>query len=239
MAQSNGARNPARSSDALFGWSLPVGFLLLAALLWMSPRRAPEPEMAAAQVDRARLVVQPRRVPVADPPRILVEGLAQRCNGCHQIFESASASGEALSYHTDVHLDHGLNARCVNCHDPGDRERLTLRDGTTVPFVQSALLCAQCHGTTYRDWQNGTHGKTLGSWVVGSESMRRLSCIECHDPHQPRYGAYEPLPGPNTLRMGPQGMDGPHGEPRSPLQRWLHGGHDEQHAGEARTGGRP
>jgi len=115
-----------------------------------------------------------------------------------------------------------MNTRCVNCHDVTNRELLTLRDGSTVAYAQTPLLCAQCHGTTYRDWQKGTHGKTLGSWKTDSASQRRLSCNECHDPHSPRYAPYEPLPGPNTLRMGMQAHEGGHGPERSPLRRWIH-----------------
>jgi hypothetical protein len=160
---------------------------------------------------------------MADPPHVMIDGLPQNCNGCHRIFHSASPAGAPLNYHQEIGLFHGLNNRCVNCHDSSDRERLTLRDGTTIPFAETPQLCAQCHGTVYRDWQRGTHGKTLGSWVTNSDAQYRLSCNECHDPHSPKYEPYAPLPGPNTLRMGDQGRDAPHGDHKkeSPLQHWL------------------
>ncbi|MBK8913030.1 MAG: hypothetical protein IPM64_00270 [Phycisphaerales bacterium] len=223
MAQQSGrAERPAPSgADILRGLALPVGFLLLAGAFWFSPRAVNIPTGTAAAVDPAALVAGPRRVGLTDPAQILVEGRMENCNACHQIFASARGGSERLSYHTDIRLDHGLNDRCVNCHDADNRELLTLRDGATVPYAQTPVLCAQCHGTVYRDWQNGTHGKTLGSWITGSAAQRRLSCNECHDPHAPRYPAYEPLPAPRTLRMGEPAAR-PHTDPHAggPLQRW-------------------
>ncbi len=205
------------------GWVLCAGFVVLAGVLFASPRSVEIPIAPANAVDRSLLVVGPRREAMKDPPRLLVEGVPENCNACHQIFKSSHAGGEAINYHQELKLSHGLNNRCMNCHDAQDRERLTLRDGATVSFAESPRLCSQCHGTVYRDWEKGTHGKTLGSWVTDSQSQRRLVCNECHDPHSPKYEAMQPLPGPNTLRMGEQTL--PHsGEgKRSPLQRWLKG----------------
>lgn len=208
------------SSRLLRDLALPCGFVLVAVGLWMSPRRAEIPVANAAAVERALLIVEPRRTAMSDPPQLLVEGRFENCNACHQIFRSAHGSRESVNYHTDILLNHGLNARCVNCHDVENRERLVLRDGKTVTYSETPLLCAQCHGTTFRDWQNGTHGKTLGSWKTGSEEQRRLACNECHDPHSPRYSPYQPLPGPNTLRMGTPPAPDEHHLDRSPLRRW-------------------
>lgn len=213
----------ARSSGAWLGWLLSVGFGCLAVGL-IAGSRSVDIRFAPPQiVDQASLVVGPRRVAMTDPAHIAVNGTPQNCNGCHQIFASASPAGAVLSFHQEVQLQHGLNNRCVNCHDPVNRERLTLRDGTVVSFAETPQLCAQCHGTVYRDWQRGTHGKTLGSWVTGSAAQHRLNCNDCHNPHAPKYEPYVPLPGPNTLRMGEQGDGGSHdgGGKQSPLQRWL------------------
>ncbi len=212
-----------RGAATSLGWLLPCGFGALTVLLYTSSRSIEIPIAPAQVVDRASLVVGPRRVAMTDPAHILVGGRAQNCNGCHQIFKSGSPAGAVLNYHEDIRLGHGMNSRCANCHDSEDRERLTLRDGATVSFAQTPQLCAQCHGTVYRDWERGTHGKTLGSWVTRSESQYRLSCNECHNPHSPRYEPYVPLPGPNTLRMGARSSSPSHdhGPKQSPLQRWL------------------
>jgi len=212
------------------GWSLAIGFAIVAAALFASPRLAPVPLEPAAVIDRAALVPGPRRVAMSDPPHLMVEGMPENCNACHQIFRSSHPGGAPLNYHQEVRLNHGLNNRCGNCHDADNRERLTLRDGATVLFSETPQLCSQCHGTVYRDWQRGTHGKTLGSWITGSREQLRLNCNQCHDPHAPKYPAYPPLPGPETLRMGDQQAHDAPTAGRSPFQRWL---------GTGRSGGAP
>lgn len=202
------------------GLALPIGFLALAGVFLLMPRLAPIPIAPAVVVAKEDITVAPRRVAMTDPPRIQVEGLPENCNACHQIFQSTARGDRPLDYHTEITLSHGLNDRCINCHDANDRERLTLRDGATIPFSQTPQLCSQCHGTTFRDWQRGTHGKTLGSWITGSPLQVRLGCNECHDPHSPRYTPYVPLPGPNTLRMGEQHEHDHTKGKQSPLQRW-------------------
>ena len=219
------------------GWLLTVGFSCIAVALFASSGGNEIPLSPPHSVAREALTVGSKRAAMTDPAHLVVEGLNQNCNGCHQIFQSSQAyqsgqpGGAALDYHQDVRLQHGLNDRCINCHDSKDRERLTLRDGATVEFADTPRLCAQCHGTVYRDWQRGTHGKTLGSWMTNSAAQRRLSCNECHDPHSPRYELYAPLPGPQTLRMGDQSRDADlnHAEKQSPLQRWLNHSNDGAH----------
>lgn len=212
---------PGRTASYPVARPLAAGFLLLALALWATAGPAAVPLAPQAKVDPAALKPGPRREAMADPPTLTVGGAAQNCNACHQIFKSNSPAGEGSRFHSGIALRHGMNNRCVNCHDTDDREKLTLRDGHRVAFAETPTLCAQCHGTVFRDWQHGTHGKTMGSWVTGSPDQRRLTCNQCHDPHSPRYEPYSPLPGPNTLRMGAQESRGKLEGRRSPLQRWL------------------
>jgi hypothetical protein len=233
--------NPPRENRSVpaawFGWLLPIGFGCVALVLFVSSRQTDIPIPLPGAVDRASLTVGPVRIAMSDPAHMQVEGRPQSCTGCHQIFNSSHPAGAALSYHRDIRLSHGLNDRCVNCHDADHRDRLALRDGSTVSYADTPQLCAQCHGTVYRDWQRGTHGKTLGSWVTHSQAQHRLSCNECHDPHSPRYQPYTPLPGPNTLRMGDQ-VEPLHPTPtdgENPLQRMhsgLHGVPPQQTPGD-------
>lgn len=240
MGPNRGVSTSPPVAASWMGWLLPVGFGVLAVVLFLGSGGSNIPLEPARQIDRTSLQVGPRRDSMTDPPHILVEGVSQTCNGCHQIFRSGSAAGTALNYHTDTRLNHGMNNRCVNCHDAENRERLVLRDGSTVSFAQTPQACAQCHGTVFRDWQRGTHGKTLGSWVTNAEAQNRLDCNECHNPHSPKYEAYTPLPGPNTLRMGTQGSARSHdgGGEHSPLQRWLRGPDAAQSKPSAGNGGR-
>ncbi|MGD9688244.1 MAG: hypothetical protein AB7K52_05280 [Phycisphaerales bacterium] len=234
------AATPGESTAHWTGWLLSGGFLLLAGGLLVASRRPDIPIEPPAAIAHADLAPGPRRETLADPPSIHVYGVPQTCNGCHQIFASASAARAELTFHQDIRLNHGLNDRCVNCHDERDRERLTLRDGTTVPFAETPMLCAQCHGTVFRDWQRGTHGKTLGSWVTGAPEQQRLNCNQCHDPHSPRYDPYVPLPGPRTLRMGASSSQPAHiPASESPLQRWLHREHPSAKPDQVHDGGHP
>lgn len=66
------------------------------------------------------------------------------------------------------------------------------------------------------------HGRTNGYWDTSRGEQSRRKCIECHDPHQPPFPPMRPAPGPETLRMGPQGPGG-HGEVRNPLRVAGHG----------------
>jgi len=62
-----------------------------------------------------------------------------------------------------------------------------------VPFTESYRLCGQCHGTQFRDWRTGIHGKRTGYW---DGPKRYLLCVHCHNPHSPRFAALQPLPPP-------------------------------------------
>ncbi len=82
---------------------------------------------------------------------------------------------------------------CFDCHNPDDRDSLRLVDGTLIGFEESYRLCGQCHGTIYRDWREGIHGRREGYWS-GAKSYQL--CAHCHNPHAPRFTAIEPLPPP-------------------------------------------
>ena len=181
---------------------IPIVFLLLAA--WMlvgAPDARPElvatPPVDAAAIDPANV-----RPIMHDPASIRIGGFEQRCNDCHRLFESEPETPPKTFQHQDIHLDHGMNDRCLNCHDLENRERLRLHGSQTVGFDQVQELCAKCHGPTYRDWELGIHGRTNGYWDETRGERKRLVCTQCHDPHAPAFEPIIPLPGPNTLRMG-------------------------------------
>jgi hypothetical protein len=180
-------------------------FLALAAwFTWLSPRPDLGPTVVAASIDPADIRPDGRRSVMAEPPSIVVGSYAMGCMECHRFFQSPPVEQRILTQHTNIVLRHGQNTRCFNCHDRKDRGKLIRYDGSLLGFNQVARLCSECHGTVYRDWQRGTHGKTLGAWSTSDRRQRRLECHECHDPHAPAYPPYVPLPAPITLRMGDQ-----------------------------------
>jgi len=116
------------------------------------------------------------------------------CSGCHGDMEVNLERRELEDFHEDIQLDHGPKDRwCFDCHNPDDRDHLRLANGTLIGFDESYRLCGQCHGTIFRDWREGIHGRREGYWN-GAKSY--LLCAHCHNPHAPHYQPIKPLPPP-------------------------------------------
>jgi predicted CXXCH cytochrome family protein len=107
-------------------------------------------------------------------------------------------------------MAHGRNSRnedCYNCHDRDQLDQLHTPDGQKLKFDQATLLCAACHGPTYRDWMAGAHGRTGGYWDRKAGPIDRQQCASCHDPHAPAFTGLIPMPGPHLLH--PQAQQPP------------------------------
>lgn len=116
------------------------------------------------------------------------------CSECHRDLKTDFAPRELMMAHDEIRLTHGLGDRwCFVCHDAGPRDQLRLADGSRVDFTESHRLCGQCHGTIYRDWKAGIHGRRTGYW---EGPKRYLLCAHCHDPHAPKFKPLSPLPPP-------------------------------------------
>jgi hypothetical protein len=217
-------------SPAWLGWMLVTAFVGVAAWLGTRPPALAIPLAPGASFDRAALTPRGLRAAMTDPPAAALDGKQQLCGECH-LKDVAAPLPPSPSPH-QVTLHHGMNDWCFNCHDVMDRERLVLQDTTTVSYGQVPVLCAQCHGTTYRDWQKGMHGKSMNSWDEKGTVQRRLLCTECHNPHGPAYGRLTPLPAPNTLRMGEQASEHEEGVEPSPLRHWRKPGSGVNHYGD-------
>jgi hypothetical protein len=104
--------------------------------------------------------------------------------------------------HPDIvmgHGSHGRNNNCFNCHNESNLELLQTRDGHEIKFADSPALCGSCHGPTYRDWDAGVHGRTSGYWDRSLGAAQRKACVNCHNPHSPRFPGRHPAPGPHQL----------------------------------------
>jgi hypothetical protein len=189
--------------DNLIAWSVGPVLLLLGLAIYLSPRldTIPFPDLTA--VDASQIDPGPLRKPMSDPPILLVAGYQKDCMDCHALFQSKTKTPFAMFQHQDIQqaMDHGINTRCFNCHDLKAADKLLSSDGTSVGFDQAGQVCAKCHGTTYRDWQRGSHGKTVDYWDKSRGQPDRHTCTQCHDPHTPAFDEFQPLPGPHTLRM--------------------------------------
>jgi hypothetical protein len=105
--------------------------------------------------------------------------------------------------HSDIVMHHGSHERnnnCFNCHNENNLTLLQTRDGHEVTFTNSQLLCGSCHGPTLRDWEAGVHGRTSGYWDRALGPADRKLCVNCHNPHSPKFPGRKPAPGPHPLR---------------------------------------
>jgi hypothetical protein len=128
------------------------------------------------------------------PPPPFSEDFIFPCSECHADLEVNTERRELVDMHDDIVLNHGPADRwCLDCHNADDRDRLRLVNGTLVGFDESYKLCGQCHGTIFRDWRAGIHGRRRGYW---DGAKQYLLCAHCHNPHAPKFEPMKPLPPP-------------------------------------------
>ena len=130
------------------------------------------------------------------PPPPFSEGIFP-CSDCHADMEVNPKRRELTEEHVEISkmFNHASEQRwCLDCHNPDDRDKLRLANGDLVTFEESYNLCGQCHGTIFRDWKAGIHGKRTGEW--NGKKEYRL-CVQCHNPHNPRFKPIKPMPPPN------------------------------------------
>lgn len=121
------------------------------------------------------------------------------CNTCHTTRPAnrQNRNAEDLDqFHQGLKINHGKQA-CVACHDQRDGYvSLHLADGLAIEFSDSMRLCAQCHGSQFRDYEHGSHGGMNGYWDRTRGPRERNHCLHCHDPHAPQIEVVQPVPGP-------------------------------------------
>jgi formate-dependent nitrite reductase cytochrome c552 subunit len=117
------------------------------------------------------------------------------CVTCHSQRQPAAlptSTAELDEFHGGLELAHGGLA-CASCHVLGDQTELHTADGKRLPMRDAIQLCAQCHGTQYRDYQHGAHGGMNGYWDLSRGDRVRNHCIDCHDPHLPAFQPSRPV----------------------------------------------
>lgn len=146
------------------------------------------------------------------PPRrsagltLVRNGWTYNCMECHKLLTAKWHYEGPVKEHKDIHLDHGNNRFCINCHHPTHRNAFVDYDGSEIAEAEVVQLCAKCHGTIYRDWKAGVHGRQNGFWKASLGEKANLRCTECHDPHSPKFKAMPPLA---ALRYPPRGAHVP------------------------------
>jgi formate-dependent nitrite reductase cytochrome c552 subunit len=185
----------------LFG-GLAVAFLLR---LWANP--APLPPIPL--VDQAFLDTATARRSYADLVSAKEDLSDFDCYACHEknkppvLRYDANRNLIVPQEHSDIvmgHGQHGRNNNCFNCHDETNLEQLQTRDGRVLKFQDSPQLCGSCHGPTFEDWEVGAHGRISGYWDRQLGPYKQQACVNCHNPHSPRFPSRKPAPGPHLLR---------------------------------------
>ncbi len=134
-------------------------------------------------------------VPIKPLPKTITP--CRACHGKEKDFPVNFKRREALLVHRNIQLNHGgVRVWCLDCHNPDNRNvLLPLSDGKDIEFDKSYLLCGKCHGTKFRDWRNGIHGKRTGYW---NGKKTYFLCVSCHDPHSPKFKPIQPLAPPKV-----------------------------------------
>ena len=118
------------------------------------------------------------------------------CTECHKDLVPNARKRVLVDMHDDISamFNHDPENRwCLDCHDLKNRDSLKLASGKLLDFKESYKLCGQCHGEKLRDWKVGVHGKRRGEWNGKKEYFL---CVNCHNPHSPRFKELTPEPPP-------------------------------------------
>jgi hypothetical protein len=164
-----------------------VAFLLFLVAGWAPAAEIPK---ASPSVKKEGAPAHPQFA-VPTPP--FTPGIFP-CSDCHKEMKPNPNRRELKDEHTNIVLNHAQGERwCLDCHDTYDRDKLHLVNGQRIRFEESYRLCGQCHGDKYRDWKVGVHGKRTGMW---NGEKQYLLCVNCHNPHDPRFKPLVPMPPP-------------------------------------------
>jgi len=139
------------------------------------------------------------------------------CVTCHSLRPAGPVPQrpeELREFHTGLTLAHGPLS-CSSCHAEGGHDALHLADGRQLRMTDAMVLCAQCHGPQFRDYQHGSHGGMNGYWDLSRGPRVRNHCVECHDPHAPRYVGAMPVHPPRDRFLETPGPKASAHQPRS------------------------
>jgi len=170
------------------------------------PRPAPSQPAVGLTSDAHLDRTPPRQTKGLDLVKL---GWSYNCMECHKLLQARWHYDRPMVEHENIKLAHGDNRFCLNCHHPTNRNAFVDYDGSEIKEADVFLLCAKCHGPTYRDWKAGVHGRRNGYWDPSKGTQTRLRCIECHDPHSPKFAPMAPLP---ALKYPPRAAHPPSAE---------------------------
>ncbi len=140
------------------------------------------------------------KTPVYKEPKLLfyTQEFTYKCSKCHvkDLTSKPKKSHLPFGAHKDMLFTHGLNLRCMNCHNPEHPDAFTDYDGSVIARDKPVFLCRNCHGVIYRDWRAGVHGRINGYWNNKLGPQKKIECNQCHNPHHPKFPDLKPMPPP-------------------------------------------
>lgn len=135
------------------------------------------------------------------PLRLHRDGDEYECSMCHDGFEGDLGEEALKGEHSDITFSHGLNLLCLNCHHSKNSDVFVYHDGSEIPGDKPTELCAKCHGPHYREWRMAVHGRENAYWDGEKVQRKKLDCIQCHNPHHPRFELMRPERPPVHTRF--------------------------------------
>ena len=111
------------------------------------------------------------------------------CSTCHSVRQpnlQNTTPQSLVEFHQGLQVSHGQLA-CYACHNPNNVDTLRLADGSPVEYADVMNLCAQCHSKQADSFAHGAHGGMNGFWDLSRGPQTKNNCIDCHDPHAPKF----------------------------------------------------
>jgi hypothetical protein len=146
------------------------------------------------------------------PPRIatgefdsLGRPVTVSCASCHSNLTPNPArrsASDLTEFHQGLTFAHG-QLSCLSCHNSGNFDLLRLVDGSDLDYRDVRMLCSQCHMPQSRDWEHSAHGGVNGFWDPARGLRIRKICIDCHDPHAPKFPPMRPTFKPRDRFLSP------------------------------------
>jgi len=151
------------------------------------------------------------------------------CERCHLKLRLTGVRKASAHHAIDLTVGAHKGLVCANCHVPPTMSKLV--GGVDVvafykgDYKELNIVCANCHKRTYHDYISLVHGnktivckgetkilvkgyKGVSYWLHLCQDYTSLTvmpargCVECHDPHDPRYRPLAPL-SPPSMRPPP------------------------------------
>ena len=149
------------------------------------------PIQKAPGSDRYPVVIQ--RYEGAPMIRLQADDPLQRqgqvaCSTCHSVRKPnlKNTVAQLDQFHQGFSFAHG-QLTCYACHNAQQPDALRLADGQPVAYREVMSMCSQCHSQQAIAYQHGAHGGMNGFWDLSRGPQFKNNCVDCHDPHVPKY----------------------------------------------------